>query len=113
MAHNATNLSLNDFFNASPEDSGASFWNGRAGPASDEQGNIYVVSANVISTRISWQPYRTNPFSDSGGPRRVAAQLGIERTILIARMQRLGISHKALGPRAGLRTMPAATAGSW
>ncbi len=37
---------LTDFFNASPGDSGASFWNGGAGPAADEQGNIFVVSAN-------------------------------------------------------------------
>ena len=46
MAHDAAGLSLSSFFNASPGDSGASFWNGGAGPASDAQGNIYVVSAN-------------------------------------------------------------------
>jgi uncharacterized protein (TIGR03437 family) len=46
MAHDAANLSLISFFNASPGDSGSSFWNGGAGPAADEQGNIYVVSAN-------------------------------------------------------------------
>lgn len=46
MAHDAAGLSLIDFFNASPGDSGASFWNGGAGPAADEQGNVYVVSAN-------------------------------------------------------------------
>ena len=46
MAHDATTLKLAGFFNASPSDSGASFWNGGAGPAADDQGNIYVVSAN-------------------------------------------------------------------
>ena len=46
MAHDAATLKLVNFFNASPGDSGGSFWNGGAGPASDEQGNIYVVSAN-------------------------------------------------------------------
>jgi len=46
MAHDSKTLSLTSFFNASPGDSGASFWNGGAGPAADEQGNIYVVSAN-------------------------------------------------------------------
>jgi uncharacterized protein (TIGR03437 family) len=46
MAHDAATLKLTDFFNASPGDSGASFWNGGAGPAADEQGNVYVVSAN-------------------------------------------------------------------
>jgi uncharacterized protein (TIGR03437 family) len=46
MAHDAGTLNLTAFFNASPGDSGASFWNGGAGPASDEQGNIFVVSAN-------------------------------------------------------------------
>jgi hypothetical protein len=46
MAHDAADLSLISFFNASPGDSGASFWNGSAGLASDEQGNVYVVSAN-------------------------------------------------------------------
>lgn len=46
MAHDASSLMLTGFFNASPGDRGASFWNGGAGPASDEQGDIYVVSAN-------------------------------------------------------------------
>jgi uncharacterized protein (TIGR03437 family) len=46
MAHDAATLQLAGVFNSSPGDSGASFWNGGAGPASDEQGNIYVVSAN-------------------------------------------------------------------
>ena len=46
MAHDASTLTLAGFFNASPGDSGASFWNGGAGPASDAQGDIYVVSAN-------------------------------------------------------------------
>jgi uncharacterized protein (TIGR03437 family) len=46
MAHDAATLKLTNYFNASPGDSGASFWNGGAGPASDEPGNIYVVSAN-------------------------------------------------------------------
>ena len=35
-----------DVFNDTPGDSGASFWNGGAGPAADQQGNVYVVSAN-------------------------------------------------------------------
>jgi uncharacterized protein (TIGR03437 family) len=47
MAHDATSLKLNGFFNATPDDSGASFWNGGAGPASDADGNIFVVSANA------------------------------------------------------------------
>jgi len=46
MSHDATTLALTDAFNTTPGDSGASFWNGGAGPAADEQGNIYVVSAN-------------------------------------------------------------------
>jgi uncharacterized protein (TIGR03437 family) len=46
MAHDASSLALIDFFNDSPGDSGASFWNGGAGPAADEQSDIYVVSAN-------------------------------------------------------------------
>jgi uncharacterized protein (TIGR03437 family) len=46
MAHDASTLQLDGFFNASPGDSGASFWNGGAGPAADAQGDIYVVSAN-------------------------------------------------------------------
>jgi len=46
IAHDAATLKLTGFFNASPGDSGASFWNGGAGPAGDEQGNIFVVSAN-------------------------------------------------------------------
>ena len=46
MAHDASTLTLSGFFNASPDDSGSSFWNGGAGPAEDAQGNIYVVSAN-------------------------------------------------------------------
>ena len=36
-----------------------------------------------------------------GGPSGAAAQLGLPRTTLIARMQRLGISNQASGPRAG------------
>lgn len=46
MAHDASTLMLSGFFNASPGDSGSSFWNGGAGAAADAQGNIYVVSAN-------------------------------------------------------------------
>ncbi len=46
MAQDAATLKLTAFFNASPGDSGASFWNGGAGPASDAQGNIFAVSAN-------------------------------------------------------------------
>jgi uncharacterized protein (TIGR03437 family) len=46
MAHDASTLALLAFFNDSPDDRGASFWNAGAGPAADEQGDIYVVSAN-------------------------------------------------------------------
>lgn len=46
MAHDATTLQLTGVFNDSAGVSGASFWNGGAGPAADEQGNIFVVSAN-------------------------------------------------------------------
>jgi uncharacterized protein (TIGR03437 family) len=46
MAHDAKTLQLIGTFNASPLGSGASFWNGGAGPASDAQGNIYAVSSN-------------------------------------------------------------------
>jgi uncharacterized protein (TIGR03437 family) len=46
MAHDATTLQMTASFNDTPGDSGASFWNGGAGPSSDEQGNIFVVSAN-------------------------------------------------------------------
>ncbi len=46
MAHDASTLAMVGAFNDSPSDRGASFWNGGAGPAADEQGDIYVVSAN-------------------------------------------------------------------
>ncbi len=46
MAHDASTLATLGFFNDSPGDSGSSFWNAGAGPAADEQGDIYVVSAN-------------------------------------------------------------------
>ena len=46
MAHDAKTLDLMSVFNTTPNGSGASFWNGGAGPASDAQGGIYVVSAN-------------------------------------------------------------------
>jgi uncharacterized protein (TIGR03437 family) len=46
MAHDATTLQLTGNFNDSAGVSGASFWNGGAGPAADAQGNIFVVSAN-------------------------------------------------------------------
>jgi uncharacterized protein (TIGR03437 family) len=46
MAHDAITLKLLAVFNATPGGSGASFWNGGAGPSADAQGNIYVVSAN-------------------------------------------------------------------
>ncbi len=46
MAHDAVTLQATDVFNDTPGDSGASFWNGGAGPAADQQGNVYVVSAN-------------------------------------------------------------------
>ena len=46
MAHDAKTLKLLGAFNNTPGGSGASFWNGGAGPAADADGNIYVVSAN-------------------------------------------------------------------
>jgi uncharacterized protein (TIGR03437 family) len=46
MAHDAATLRMTGYFNDSAGVSGASFWNGGAGPAADEQGNIFVVSAN-------------------------------------------------------------------
>lgn len=46
MAHDASTLKLIHAFNDTPEGSGASFWNGGAGPSADEEGNIFVVSAN-------------------------------------------------------------------
>ena len=46
MAHDAATLKLISVFNDTPKGSGASFWNGGAGPAGDAAGNIYVVSAN-------------------------------------------------------------------
>lgn len=46
MAHDAKTLKLLGAFNDTPGGSGASFWNGGAGPAADADGNIYVVSAN-------------------------------------------------------------------
>jgi uncharacterized protein (TIGR03437 family) len=46
MAHDAKTLKLAGVFNSTAGGSGASFWNGGAGPAADAEGNIYVVSAN-------------------------------------------------------------------
>jgi uncharacterized protein (TIGR03437 family) len=46
LAHDATSLKLTGVFNVTPEGKAASFWNAGAGPASDTEGNIYVVSAN-------------------------------------------------------------------
>ena len=51
-----------------------------------------------------------------GGPRGAAAQLGLPRTTLISRMQRLGISSGPAGqrpeqPAVGFRSL--AAAGSW
>jgi uncharacterized protein (TIGR03437 family) len=46
MAHDAATLKLLAAFNDTPDGSGASFWNGGAGPSADEEGNIFVVSAN-------------------------------------------------------------------
>ena len=46
MAHDAKTLQLTGYFNDSAGVSGASFWNGGAGPAADAQGNVFVVSAN-------------------------------------------------------------------
>lgn len=46
MAHDQKTLKLLSTFNNTPGGSGASFWNGGAGPAADAQGNVYVVSAN-------------------------------------------------------------------
>ena len=45
MSHNASTLKLR-LLQRTPSDSGASFWNGGAGPAADEQGNVFMVSAN-------------------------------------------------------------------
>ena len=46
MAHDTATLGLIAVFNDTPTGSGASFWNGGAGPAADADGNVYVVSAN-------------------------------------------------------------------
>ena len=46
MAHDALSLKQLGVFNATPADSGASFWNGGAGPSADAKGNIFAVSAN-------------------------------------------------------------------
>lgn len=46
LAHAAGSLQQLGVFNATPADSGASFWNGGAGPAADAKGNVYAVSAN-------------------------------------------------------------------
>jgi hypothetical protein len=46
LAHDATSLKSVGVFNATPTDSGASFWNGGAGAAADSEGNIFAVSAN-------------------------------------------------------------------
>jgi len=46
LAHDASTLNLVGTFNATPNDRGASFWSGGAGPAADTVGNVYVVSAN-------------------------------------------------------------------
>jgi uncharacterized protein (TIGR03437 family) len=47
LAHDAMSLNQVAAFNSTPADSGASFWNGGAGPSADADGNIYVVSANA------------------------------------------------------------------
>ncbi len=52
MAHDAATLKLLSVFNDSPGGSGASFWNGGAGPAADAEGNIYVVSANGYVNQV-------------------------------------------------------------
>lgn len=46
MANDSKSLKQIGVFNATPVDSGASFWNGGAGPSADSQGNIFAVSAN-------------------------------------------------------------------
>jgi uncharacterized protein (TIGR03437 family) len=46
MAHDTATLGLVGAFNDSPGGSGASFWNGGAGPSADANGNIYSVTAN-------------------------------------------------------------------
>jgi uncharacterized protein (TIGR03437 family) len=46
MAHDATTLAALGVFNTTAYGSGASFWNGGAGPAADSSGGLYVVSAN-------------------------------------------------------------------
>jgi uncharacterized protein (TIGR03437 family) len=46
LAHDATTLGMVGSFNTTPNDQGASFWSGGAGPAADTDGNVYAVSAN-------------------------------------------------------------------
>jgi uncharacterized protein (TIGR03437 family) len=46
IAHDATTLNQIAAFNSSPQDSGASFWNGGSGPAADADGNLFVVAGN-------------------------------------------------------------------
>ncbi|HVT95027.1 MAG TPA: hypothetical protein VHD76_19405 [Bryobacteraceae bacterium] len=49
FAYDSATLAAKAVFNASPQDGGSAFWNAGAGPAADELGNIYAVSANGIA----------------------------------------------------------------
>jgi hypothetical protein len=46
MAYDAKTLAQVSVFNASPTGEGASIWQSGQGPASDEEGNVYVVTGN-------------------------------------------------------------------
>lgn len=46
MAYSTANLSQTAVFNASPSDNGSSIWQSGNGPATDSNGNVYVVTGN-------------------------------------------------------------------
>ncbi|MGH9612379.1 MAG: IPT/TIG domain-containing protein [Bryobacteraceae bacterium] len=46
MSYDAGTLTQSGVFNVSPDGDAGSFWNGGAGPSADDDGNVYVVSAN-------------------------------------------------------------------
>lgn len=74
MAHDAATLQMTGYFNDSAGVSGASFWNGGAGPASDEQGNIFVVSANGdFSGSVSLAQYDESVLKITPAPGLAAA----------------------------------------
>ena len=75
MAHDAARLQMTGYFNDSPGVSGASFWNGGAGPAADEQGNIFVVSANGdFSGGVSLAQYDESVLRITPAPQIAVAQ---------------------------------------